>query len=80
MFVFGSAAREEDYVDGESDIDLLVNFTPAFDSVASDAYFELIDGLEEILGVTVDILSERQLKNPYLIEAIHKDRVTLYAA
>ena len=67
--VFGSVARGE--AGGGSDVDILVRF----DEGAS--LFELVglgDFLEEKLGCTVDIVSDRAVK-PELRESIMRDLV-----
>ena len=53
MAVFGSVARGED--DEASDIDFLVEFEP--DSSLFDL-LHLKDDLEELLGCTVDVVSQ----------------------
>jgi predicted nucleotidyltransferase len=58
----------------------VVTFGPGFAEVAFNAFFELVNGLEDMLHLDVEIVTEKQLSNPYLIEAIEKDRILLYAA
>ncbi len=77
--VFGSAARGE-FVPGQSDIDLLVRFTEAGTPGYLDRYFGFAESLEAALNCPVDLLTERSLRNPFLIEQIEHDRVNLYAA
>ena len=69
--VFGSFSRGEE--NEESDVDLLVRFLPGaslFDLVA------LADYLEEKLGMKVDIVSERVLREE-LRERVMRDLVKL---
>jgi predicted nucleotidyltransferase len=76
--VFGSA------VDGEfdpkrSDIDLLVEFTPAQDlGPWLSHYFELKDELERVLGHAVDLVMAGAPKSPYFVREIARTRRTLY--
>ncbi|HLP08053.1 MAG TPA: nucleotidyltransferase domain-containing protein [Opitutaceae bacterium] len=77
--VFGSASRG-DFVAGASDIDLLVRFAEAGGPGYADRYLEFAEALERALGCPVDLLTERSLRNPHLIEQIEKDRLNLYAA
>jgi uncharacterized protein len=55
--VFGSVARGE--ADSQSDIDLLVEFKRGTTLLGHAA---LIDDLEDLLGVKVDVVSERGLR------------------
>ncbi|MGN6256042.1 MAG: nucleotidyltransferase family protein [Solirubrobacterales bacterium] len=69
--VFGSVSRGES--SGDSDLDLLVDMADGrslFDLVA------LSDELEEVLGVDVDVVTERSL-SPYLRDRILAEAVAL---
>lgn len=55
--VFGSVARRE--AGPESDIDLLVRFN---DGVSLFDHFALVRELEGLLGIKVDVISERGLR------------------
>jgi len=75
--IFGSATTSQYAAD--SDVDVLVEF----DSDAKhlfDRYFDLKEGLEQILGRTVDVVVERSLKNPYFKASIDRTRKNIYAA
>jgi predicted nucleotidyltransferase len=77
--LFGSAL--DDRFDEEtSDIDILVEFAggPGFDHFG--AYFSLKEGLEEILGRPVDVVSARAIRNPYFRDEVMRTREPLYAA
>ncbi len=70
LAVFGSTVR--DSARSDSDVDILV----AFDGPATSArYFGLQFYLEDIFGVTVDLVTEKALRNelrPYVErEAVH---------
>lgn len=70
LAVFGSTVR--DSARSDSDVDILV----AFDGPATSArYFGLQFYLEDIFGVTVDLVAEKALRNelrPYIErEAVH---------
>jgi len=70
MRLFGSTARDEGRED--SDVDVLVDF----DGPATfDGYFALLNFLETRLGCTVDLVTEKGLKDrmrPYVEkDAIH---------
>jgi uncharacterized protein len=69
--VFGSVARGES--GGSSDLDLLVEMTEGctlFDLVALGA------DLEEVLGVAVDVVTEKSL-SPYLRDRVLAEAVSL---
>ena len=74
--VFGSAASGSFDTD-TSDVDVLVEFEegPDFDS-----YFALKEGLEEILGRPVDVVTPSGLANPYFRQDVMRTRELIYAA
>lgn len=78
LAVFGSAARGDDRP--ESDLDLLVEFEPMSPSDRADAFFGLQFDLERVLRRKVDLFEESAITNPYLAEAIARDRTVVYAA
>lgn len=62
----GSASEGEDDSD-RSDLDFLVEFEPeAFDDYAN-AYFGLLEALQELLGRPVDLVVRSAIKNPYCL-------------
>jgi hypothetical protein len=63
-----------------SDFDFLVAFEDLSDSAYADAYFGLRDGLTELLGREVDLLTEAALENPYLRRQIDAQRQRLFPA
>jgi predicted nucleotidyltransferase len=75
---FGSALRE-DYVPGQSDVDLLVEFELIESYALVDAYFGLLDELRLLLG-EVDLVMVGAVKNPYIARAIERERQLVYAA
>lgn len=77
--VFGSAARDEMSIG--SDIDFLVHFSEKIELLDyADNFFAFKEGLEEITGEKIDIISTKSLKNPVLAEEINNTKVDLYAA
>lgn len=75
---FGSAVRD-DFVAGRSDIDLLVEFEPLESYALVDAYFGLLDELRTLLG-DIDLVMVGAVKNPYIAQAIDREKQLLYAA
>ncbi len=74
---FGSAVRDD--FGPESDIDVLVTFTPE----APWSLFELVQmqqELEVIFDRKVDLIEEAALKNPFRRSAILREKEVVYAA
>lgn len=79
LALFGSAATGE-YDDEKSDLDFLVEFQPpAFDDYAN-AYFGLLEALEELFGVPIDLVVRSAIKNPYFLQSVELTRTPLYEA
>ncbi len=78
MYVFGSVCTEK--FNEESDIDILISFKDISIEKYTDNYFELHHKLEELFGRKVDLMTEKSLSNPYLIESIEETKRLLYAA
>lgn len=79
LAVFGSATTDE-YDPANSDVDLVVEFVPLSPVERADAYFGLLEALEELLGVPVDLLELEPIKNPYLKRSIEETQVVVYEA
>jgi hypothetical protein len=78
--VFGSAAGDSFDVD-TSDVDVLVEFDadrPGFDYF--NTYFGLKEGLEQLLGRAVDVVSVTSIRNPYFRDRVMRTKESLYAA
>jgi uncharacterized protein len=77
--LFGSATGASFDVVG-SDVDVLVEFgtRPGFDYYGT--FFTLKEGLEEILGRPVDLVSSSSIRNPYFRRTVMETREMLYAA
>jgi len=75
-YLFGSAAKNA--MNSKSDVDFLFSFPKNMDHEKySDNYFALADALEELLGRKVDLVAEKTLRNPYLIESIEESKIQL---
>jgi predicted nucleotidyltransferase len=75
--IFGSAA--DGVLDNDaSDLDFLVTFTDKARLRAFDNYFGLLECLQQIFGRSVDLVTARSLKNPYLVREIEKQRQLVY--
>lgn len=76
LYVFGSAA--EDRLTPGSDIDFLVDFDEMDTILYADNYFDFKFSLEKIFNRPIDLLEEKALKNPYMIQAINQERQLVY--
>jgi predicted nucleotidyltransferase len=77
--LFGSALRA-DFDPATSDLDFLFEIEPPAGLGYADAYFGLREGLEQLFGRAVDLVSIGAVKNPHLLQAIERSRRLLYAA
>ncbi|MCY7351986.1 MAG: nucleotidyltransferase domain-containing protein [Cytophagaceae bacterium] len=76
VYLFGSALTRD--FNENSDVDLLVTFNdvPLLDF--ADNFFDLQEELELILGRRVDLVIEKDLRNPYLIANINRTKRLFY--
>jgi len=76
MHVFGSQAN--DSFSDISDLDLLVKFSDSINILDySDNYFDLHEKLEHLFQMKVDLIAERSLRNPILIQEIDRTKIAL---
>lgn len=76
--LFGSAASGRDQAG--SDYDFLVEFEPLPPGGYTEAYFDLLEGLQALLGAPVDLVVDSAIRNPYFRRAVDAQREPLYAA
>ncbi len=63
----------------ESDVDLLVAFEDGLDPLEyGQHYFALADELEHVLQRSVDLLTEKQLKNEFFISRLNESKALIY--
>lgn len=79
LFVFGSALRD-DFREGKSDVDLLVEFGPMDPFALVDTYFGLLNELRGLLGTKVDLIMTDAIKNRYVVAEVERTKQVLYAA
>lgn len=77
--LFGSAATDAFRPDG-SDIDLLVRFGELAPSDYANAYFGLRTALGELLGRSIDLVTDASLANPYFRLRIESERRPIFRA
>lgn len=77
--LFGSAATGE-FDPVSSDLDFLVELEDLEPAAYAEAYFRLLEGLEDLFGRPVDLVVESAVRNPYFRESFEQTRTPLYAA
>ncbi len=76
-YIFGSALTEK--FNEQSDVDFLVNIETGLDPVdAGEHLWDLIVELEDLLQRKVYLLTERSIKNPYLIKELNETKYAIY--
>ena len=78
--VFGSASTGRNFDAENSDLDFLVEFQTLQPGEHANAYFGLLDALENLFNRHVDLVMPRAVKNRYFIESINNNREVFYAA
>jgi uncharacterized protein with HEPN domain/predicted nucleotidyltransferase len=74
--LFGSCARN-DFDPATSDLDFLAVFEDSGRPGISQSYFNARHEFEQLFGRKVDLLTLDALTNPFLIDAVDRDRVVL---
>ncbi|MDB5089867.1 MAG: nucleotidyltransferase protein [Mucilaginibacter sp.] len=78
-FAFGSVMS--DNFDGESDIDLLINFEDGLEPLErGEIWWVLHVSLRAVFNREIDLVIENSLKNPYFIEEINEKKQLIYTA
>jgi len=77
--VFGSGVRK-DFDKVRSDLDFLVEFKPMSPREHKEAYFSLLEGLEELFSTSIDLVELQAIRNPFVKRRIEQDQETLYDA
>ena len=75
-YAFGSAVK--DTMKPGSDVDFIISFPPDMDyETYGNNYFNLLFALQDLLHTQVDLVTEKTLKNPYLLQSINRNKVEL---
>ncbi|MDN5936897.1 MAG: nucleotidyltransferase domain-containing protein [Nitrosospira sp.] len=77
--VFGSAATGE-FDEAHSDLDFVVAFVEQPPEGVANAYFGLLEDLQQLFGRQVDLVTERSIRNPYFRESVEETRRPVYVA
>lgn len=75
--LFGSAAAGR-FVEGQSDFDFLVTFRDDRVKGVARLYLGLAEGLEQLLGGPVDLVTPESIRNPYFRQTIDATRRLIY--
>jgi predicted nucleotidyltransferase len=62
-----------------NDLDFLVEFDDRPEGGYADAYFGLLEALEDLFRLPVDLVVGSAIKNPYFRQSVEKTRTLLYA-
>lgn len=77
--VFGSATSDQ-FDLARSDFDFLVEFEPLSPVDRADAYFGLLEDMQDLLQRDVDLVETQAINNPYFKRTVDAQRMVLYAA
>ncbi|MBE9079167.1 hypothetical protein IQ241_17990 [Romeria aff. gracilis LEGE 07310] len=75
--LFGSATAYH-FDPATSDFDFLVEFAIQNPAGAADRFFNLRQGLSELLEAAIDLVELKAVKNPYFLDAIASSRVNIF--
>ena len=77
--LFGSGATGH-FDPKTSDLDFLVEFQDMDPAAYADAYFGLLEALQELFGRSVDVVVNSAITNPYFRQKVEGEKALLYAA
>lgn len=75
--LFGSALGDK-FDPETSDVDFTVEFEDLEPRDYGRAYFDLLQGLEELLGRHIDLVTGRSIRNPYFKKRVEATQVPIY--
>ncbi len=78
--VFGSSLTGEGFDPENSDLDFLVEFLPLQPGEHANAYFGLLEALQDLFTRSIDLVETKAIRNPYFLESINQNRKEIYAA
>ncbi len=76
LYAFGSVLTNQ--FNPKSDVDFIVDFDPVDSMHYADNYYDLKFSLIKILNRDIDLLEEKAIKNPYLLQAINTNKKLVY--
>lgn len=78
MSVFGSATNEEKFSPETSDVDCLVKFFDTDKPGIAHRYWTLAVALEKTLHRSVDLVTERMVRNPFFQALVERSKISIY--
>lgn len=79
MYVFGSVTTP--LFTQESDLDFLIDFDDKLDfATYTNNFFLLQEELSNLFHRKIDLITEKSLRNPYLIESINASKKMIYGS
>ena len=75
--LFGSAAVGNFNPD-TSDIDFLVDYHPFPGPGKADAYFGLLEDLQQLFDRQIDLVVDRAIENPYFRQSLDETKISIY--
>ena len=75
--VFGSAAVGA-FNPEKSDIDFLVDYHPFPGPGKADAYFGLLEDLQQLFDRQIDLVVDRAIENPYFRQSLDETKISIY--
>ena len=76
LYLFGSTLTDQ--FNQESDIDLIVDFSPMDLSLYAENYYNLKFSLQKLLGRQVDLLELKGIRNPVLKQQLDHTKKLIY--
>lgn len=74
--MFGSVLTDK--FNGESDVDMIVDFKKEEVGDYFDNYFDFKYSLQDLFGRDVDLIEEQSIKNPYFKSNVESTRQLIY--
>lgn len=78
LLAFGSALTGR-FEPESSDLDFLVEFQPMTPAEHAHHYFNLMEELQTLFGLSIDLVEPTSIRNPYFREAVEENQLLLYA-
>jgi uncharacterized protein len=80
LYIFGSAATDNDFDPARSDVDLLVDFIDDDLGPWAKKYFDFKRDCETLFGRDVDVMMLGAPNKPHIVASINATKVPVYAA
>ena len=79
LYLFGSVLKSD--FNENSDIDVLLSFSDDLSvEEYTENYFSFHYKLRELFNRDIDVLTEKSISNPFLLESINKNKLLIYEA